>query len=145
MKPKRAWGEGHRKGETMHCHWRNILDASSLLLREWSQALHPMPVRTEKVLPRFWQVGGKNPLATFFSGKNCSWRPSASVPRVFVYQEREHLASCGVYQPVTPTHHFLILLAPSSHRTTVGNKTWNRIVPKTVKSEEGNWRTSEVR
>lgn len=79
-KSNRGWEEGHEKGETICYRWRNILDAGCLLPSGWSQALPPRLLRTEKVLHRFWQVGGKNPVATF-SGKNCSGLPAASLPR----------------------------------------------------------------
>lgn len=76
-------------------------------------------------------MGGRTPVAAF-SGKDFPWSSATSVPRALVQEECEYLAGCRVYQLVMP------LMSPSSHMTTVGSKTWNRIVLKTLKSREGN-------
>lgn len=90
MKPKRGWEEGHEKGETAHRHWRNILDAGSLASQSVITASYPVLLRTEKILYRFWQVGGKSPVAAF-GGKNCSGMLAASLLR--------GLCSPGVWVP----------------------------------------------
>lgn len=125
-----GFGErSEEEGETIHYQWKKILDRGSLPLRRWAQTLHPVLLRTQKVLHGYWQVSGKSPVV-IFRGKNWSVISAAFSLWTQGHWECEYLADCRVHQLVLYTNHFLILLASSSHVTTV--RIWNRTVLTTV-------------